>query len=118
MGRVGRQAMDCWVIIFSFSILQTSYASSPPKIAGLMVPPTILGSELTMLCSLSSGTKPVDFSWTRDGHEVPSSYFSNHPTNSSLYIKSVTVDDAGKYTCSAKNSFGEDSKTADLVITG
>ena len=118
MGRVGRQAMTCWVIIFSFSFLQTSYASSPPKIAVLAVPSTTLGSELTMICSLSSGTKPVDFSWSRDGLSVSLAQITNHPTYSSLYIKSVTVDDAGKYTCSAKNSFGEDSKTADLVITG
>lgn len=37
---------------------------------------------------------------------------------SSLVIKSVRENDAGNYTCTAKNLYGVDSRTTEVVVQG
>ena len=98
--------------------MSRSEASIPPKIAAVVVPESPVGSEATLICSLASGTKPVHFSWNKDGHEVPSKLITNQPTLSTLVIPVVKSDDRGRYTCFVKSSFGEDSKSADLFVSG
>jgi titin len=62
--------------------------------------------------------QPV-ISWTKNGQELLSknglkvSYDHNHVK---LEIKDVTVKDAGRYTCTARNEVGNSSSTADLVV--
>ena len=95
-------------------------ASVRPEIAGLLVPKATVGAEVTLICSLASGTKPVQFRWMKDRKEVPSSLITNQATSSfsSLVINSVKTEDRGRYSCLVKNAFGEDSKSADLIVTG
>ena len=102
------------------AIISSSRASVPPKIAFLGIPETSIGSEATLLCSLGSGTKPIQFRWTKDGKEVDHSLVIHHEEKgySTIFIKSVNLQDRGRYTCYVKSSFGEDSKPGDLVING
>jgi hypothetical protein len=104
-------------IVFSIS---SSRASVAPKIRMFDVPETSVGSEATLLCSLGGGTKPVYFSWTKDGKGVPENLVVHHEDKgySTVFLKSVKSQDHGRYTCHVKSSFGEDSKSADLVVIG
>ena len=103
------------LIVFAMS---RSEASIPPKIAAVVVPESSVGSEAILICSLASGTRPVQFSWSKDGQEVPSKLMTNQPTSSTLLIPVVKSEDRGRYTCFVKSSFGEDSKSADLIVSG
>ena len=98
--------------------LSRSEASVPPKIAGILIPETSVGSEATLFCSLGSGTKPVLFSWSKNGQDLPSKHVTNTQTSTTLVIPVVKIEDRGRYTCRVKSSFGEDSKSADLVVSG
>ena len=104
-----------FLIVLTVSRLE---ASVRPKIAAVVVPESSAGSEAILICSLASGTRPVQFSWIKDGHEVPSKLITNQPTSSTLVIPIVKSDDRGRYTCLVKSSFGEDSKSADLFVSG
>ena len=111
------------IAILSFSILvmavvSSSEASAPPKIVGFIVPETSVGEDATLVCTLGSGTKPVKFSWTKDGQELPSNIVTHTQASSTVYIPVVKSQDHGKYSCRVKSSFGEDSKSADLVVSG
>ena len=106
------------LVLLVFSVFWSSEASTQPEIAGIVIPKTKIGSEATLICSLASGTKPVHFSWSKDGQEVPSKLMTNQPTSSILVIPVVKSGDRGRYTCFVKSSFGEDSKSADLVVSG
>ena len=106
------------LVLVVFTAFRSSEASVQPEIAALVVPNSKIGSEATLFCSLASGTKPVQFSWIKDGHKVPSKLITNQPTSSTLVIPVVKSDDRGRYTCFVKSSFGEDSKSSDLVISG
>lgn len=48
--------------------------SDPPKIAGFIFPTDLVeGSSIQILCGITSGDKPVYFTWLKDSHVIPSS---------------------------------------------
>lgn len=61
---------------------------------------------LTLNCTISQGTRPVRYRWTRNGEVVPV-----FPP-----VQFLRVRLPGTYVCSVSNSFGDDSATS--VITG
>jgi hypothetical protein len=79
---------------------------------------TSIGGEATILCYLASGTKPVQFIWAKDGEDVNSQFVTSLQTSSTLVIPTARIEDRGRYTCKVKSPFGEDVKSADLVIKG
>lgn len=99
-------------------LIVSSEGSVPPRIATLVVPKTSAGEEAVLFCSLDSGTRPINFIWTKDGQEVTSYLVNSLQTSSNLVIPVVKPDDRGQYTCKAKSAVGEDEKSAYLVITG
>jgi hypothetical protein len=99
-------------------IISVTRASLPPKIRHLEVPKASIGGEALLVCSLDSGTKPIQFIWTKDGKEVSSNLVTNIQTISTVAIPVVKIQDRGIYTCKAKSTFGEDVKSANLVISG
>ena len=103
---------------FAMVVIALTEASVPPKIAVFVVPETSEGAEATLVCTLASGTKPIKFYWTKDGLELPSNIVTHTPASSTVYIPVVKSQDRGKYSCRVKSSFGEDSKSADLVVSG
>ena len=107
-------------ILASVVIMKSSEASAPPKIRLLDIPETSVGSETTLLCSLGSGTRPVKFTWSKDGQDVDPNLVIHHEKKvySTIFINSVKLEDRGRYTCRVESSFGEDSKSGDLVING
>jgi hypothetical protein len=101
-----------------FFLLPLTRASIPPKIKILEVPKTSIGGEATLFCSLDSGTKPVQFIWTKDGVELSPSLITSHQTSSTIFITPIKLRDKGRYTCSVRSSFGEDKRSGDLIVSG
>ncbi|XP_050362851.1 cell adhesion molecule Dscam2-like [Nymphalis io] len=49
------------------------FVRNPPKIAGFSFPADLVeGSSIQVLCGITSGDKPVYFSWLKDGLHIPS----------------------------------------------
>lgn len=94
-------------------------ASERPEVAPLLIPKTSIGKELSIGCTSIGGTKPISFSWKKDDHQIEDSKIDKARESigySFLIIKSVSSSDRGNYSCTARNSFGEDTKSAELNI--
>lgn len=113
------EQMEKLTCLVSFLVLiHLTRASSPPKIQILVISETSIGGEATLFCSLGSGTRPVQFIWTRDGSDIDPRFVTSAQTSSTIIISSASIEDRGRYTCKIKSPFGEDSKSGDLVIKG
>ena len=105
-------------------VIQVSFisveASVRPEIAALVVPKATVGAGATLVCTSNAGTNPVQFHWTKDGKDIASNLIVHHPSAgySTVVMTSVKTDDRGRYSCLVKNAFGEDSRSADLIVTG
>ena len=66
-------------------------------------------SSLQFICSLSGFPTP-EILWTKDG--------VNLGNNNTLTINRVSYGDAGRYTCSAKNSEGKRESAFHITVTG
>lgn len=78
------------------------------------------GKIVRFACGLSAGGE-VGFTWTKEGNVIISDdrrTIINDVDSSLLTIRRVSVQDAGKYTCIAKNSISEDRQTALLRVEG
>jgi len=101
-----------------------NFIPEAPKIATMPVfPPINENSRFTVMCSLSRGTMPVFFYWSRNGQAIPKDsadvkILSADKFLSTLTIENVASKHAGNFTCSAKNAFGEDSQSTALIVRG
>lgn len=78
------------------------------------------GRVVNFVCTVISG-EITEFLWTRDGHMIKNGeHFRiiNRPESSFLTIKSVSQNDAGNYTCVAKNLYSEDRVSSTLTVEG
>jgi hypothetical protein len=75
---------------------------------------------LTFFSVFSTGYPQPIVTWHKNGQELSpidgSVMITFELNHARLEIKNVTVNDAGCYTCSAVNSVGSASSTADIVI--
>lgn len=87
-----------------------------------MFPPALKeGESISVVCSVRSGDKPVQFQWKKDGQEIVQNSNIGMQTvkdTSLLIIESVTAKSSGNYTCMVSNKFGSDHFTAPLTVTG
>lgn len=104
----------------------------PPKLVDIKSDFTHLeGSNITIVCSISSGnTENLSFDWLKDdivlnGHENSLLQSSRlridvlpNKEHSTLKILNLNEDDAAKYTCLAKNQFGQDKVTTRIKVKG
>lgn len=92
-----------------------------PEVAPLHIPKTSIGEEVSIVCSSIAGKKPFAFFWKKDGSPVEDSKINKITESegtSFLKIKSVHPSDRGNYSCTARNSFGEDTRAAELSVDG
>ena len=91
---------------------QTNFISQP------------LGSSLVLLCNSIKGTKPLEFKWFKDGHEIfdmKNDYrYSIEKKNSfsQLTVNDVSINDSGNYSCLVTNKFGLDSQWSQFNVKG
>ena len=91
-----------------------------PEIAPLFIPKTKVGAQLLVACTVVTGSKPISFVWRKNNEVLSDTGVESYPSKgfSSLSIANVSINDRGSYSCTAKNSFGEDTKKAELDISG
>ncbi|XP_038220869.1 Down syndrome cell adhesion molecule-like protein Dscam2 [Zerene cesonia] len=96
------------------------FVRNPPKIAGFSFPADLVeGSSIQVLCGITSGDKPVYFSWLKDGQTIPSDLQVQEKSLdefSFLIFSHVTSKHSGEYTCVASNSAAEVNHTARLAV--
>ncbi|KAI1289150.1 Hemicentin-1 [Halotydeus destructor] len=76
--------------------------------------------KFAMTCTLSKGTNPVQFAWMKDGLPLNDGHVKVRTIEdlliSTLIIERLKSSDAGNYTCTAQNAFGQDSHSLQLLI--
>ncbi|XP_059046952.1 cell adhesion molecule Dscam2-like, partial [Achroia grisella] len=96
------------------------FVRNPPKIAGFNFPTDLVeGSSIQVLCGITSGDKPVYFSWLKDGQHIPSNLQVQEKSLdefSFLIFSHVTSKHSGEYTCVASNTAAEVNHTARLAV--
>ncbi|XP_022176407.1 Down syndrome cell adhesion molecule-like protein Dscam2 isoform X49 [Myzus persicae] len=82
--------------------------------------PSNAGNPVQVGCTVMEGDKPLRITWNFYGEELSSNMgVSTMPVGDSmnvLIIPSVVPSNRGNYTCLAKNSAGNDSFTAQLLV--
>ena len=77
---------------------------------------------MTVQCTISKGDLPIDIEWLFNDYAINS--FSGITTSkigkkvSVLTIDSVNGNNAGNYTCKAKNQAETNRFTAELIVNG
>ena len=67
---------------------------------------------------MAAGTPPFAFKWLKDGRDslLGSATTMVSDEVSTLFLKDLSVDDSGNYTCVASNSHASDRFTARLSV--
>ena len=68
------------------------------------------GSRLYLRCAVAANPHP-EWTWTKDGKVIQSG-------GNVFEKKTVNANDAGRYTCEAKNIKGQKSVAQDIVVLG
>ncbi|KAG8178098.1 hypothetical protein JTE90_017447 [Oedothorax gibbosus] len=96
-------------------------AGDAPVVASFAFPHALKeGESGTVICSIRSGDKPLQFQWIKDGEEIKKTQnveIQSVRDTSILLIDSVTSQSSGNYTCIVKNAFGSDRYTANLAVS-
>ena len=82
---------------------------------------TKIEEKIAIFCVIRKGTPPFKIEWSKDGNLIQSDdrvKIKKDEEESNLVIKSSKESDAGNYTCTAKNAFGTDSSTTQVLIRG
>ncbi|XP_065366259.1 neuroglian isoform X2 [Calliphora vicina] len=75
---------------------------------------TVDGKNVTMRCRVFGAPKP-QVKWIRNGLELTGGRYTVLPSGD-LQIQQVSFNDAGQYTCFAKNKFGEKTANGSLIV--
>lgn len=82
-----------FLLTFALALGAVGYADSTTNV--------IVGRRMIMSVSVTGGTMPFSYQWSKNGQELSGA------TQSSNGIQAVTPADAGVYTCVVKNSSGQ-----------
>lgn len=81
------------------------------------------GGSTKILCSVSSGDMPIRFIWTKNGRLMNSNRKNVKvqeldELTSMFSLTSVSLEDAGNYSCIVQNKAGSNSHTVFLKVMG
>lgn len=132
--------LECYIIFYIFDFLGTNTRPLSLKTVMLKtsnscftVPPIISafefvdnpmnsGDAASVLCSITKGDFPVDFTWLLNGRRVVNddyiSIMRSNKRTSQLSIDSVQAEHAGVYVCIAHNKAGNSSHSTSLQVNG
>lgn len=79
-----------------------------------------LGTNTKFFCSVQEGTGPFRFEWRKnDLLLLPSDHrIETNQDESTLMIAKLSLDDSGNYSCTVRNSFGDDTQQTVLSVKG
>ena len=80
------------------------------------------GSRTRLLCGVSQGDKPIEFSWTKDGRPLGAleAVTVRHldADSSVLTFSNLSAGHLGRYECTATNAAGSARSSAQLFVQG
>lgn len=79
------------------------------------------GGKTNIVCSVTSGDLPINFSWRKDGKPLPHDPdIHEHVMDmvSTLRINNLAAKHSGYYTCIATNPASSANYTAKLIVKG
>ena len=95
-------------------------ANNPVVIQEVFVPKNLAQNQtVRLICALLSGEQPVSFEWyfnDRKLIENSNRKIKTGEDSSDLIIKSLSVDDIGRYQCSSSNELGSDRREVDVYF--
>ncbi|XP_022705507.1 immunoglobulin superfamily member 10-like [Varroa jacobsoni] len=107
-----------WILCNVFQLVEPQ---ATPEITPQKIPDDLAeGQRLSVMCSVRSGTPPISFSWLRNGIAIGSLsgvkivHFDDFQDQ--LQIESLSVEHVGNYTCNAKNLYGTDHMSVQVVM--
>ncbi len=81
-----------------------------------------VGTKLKILCQAQEGSRPLRFTWQKNGQQLSSSTgkynIDSTEEDSLLVIKQLAIEDSGNYTCSVGNSAGTVHQTTVVIVKG
>ncbi|PRD20010.1 UNVERIFIED_CONTAM: Dscam2 [Trichonephila clavipes] len=96
------------------------FCQEPPVIQPFSFPEySTVDQTVIVTCAVGQGTKPLEFSWSKNGKEienVPNTSVHTLARFSVLTVGPASRENVGNYTCTVKNSFGKDSYTVPFVL--
>ncbi|XP_069687424.1 cell adhesion molecule Dscam1 isoform X3 [Periplaneta americana] len=95
--------------------------NNPPVMEPFFFPSSLQeGSRAQVTCSISSGDLPIEFTWFKDGHPLPTSLQIEEKKGGGFFtflvFNKVTSRHSGSYTCVASNSAASVNYTAQLLV--
>ncbi|XP_077540887.1 cell adhesion molecule Dscam1-like [Haemaphysalis longicornis] len=110
----GMRTALVWIAILAFH--QAASQQDPPVIQPFALPADVVTGVITKLfCNIQRGTRPLTFTWIKDGVTVREGVTSLDDF-STLSIDPVTAESAGNYTCVVRNAAGTDRYTSTLEV--
>ncbi|XP_022655323.1 Down syndrome cell adhesion molecule-like protein Dscam2 isoform X7 [Varroa destructor] len=93
----------------------------PPQIAPFKVLEDLSeGKRVSLICSVTSGSPPISFSWSKGGRPVGPltgiKIIHFDEFQDQLQIEKLRSEHVGNYTCNAKNSFGTDQMSVAVAL--
>lgn len=114
---------DRFLLVYKFRLKNLSYLSVPPKLSPLpdLSEPLFMDEFFQIYCSVLHGDFPISFKWLHRNETIVGSEnvrIEFTKRSSILSIESVSGEDAGVYTCVAKNRAGATNLSTTLIVKG
>jgi len=109
------------LLVAIFAMISVVHSLDLPVITPFSFPSSSrAGNRTTVVCIVTSGSNPLEFSWLKDRQPITASNIdiSNAKSHSALHFEEIKSDDGGEYKCIVKNPAGTASHSAILVIEG
>ncbi|GBM66125.1 Titin [Araneus ventricosus] len=112
--RIGEDRKNIQVLIEGFG------KEEAPVLNPMFIPPNLALGDMTELsCTVKRGSLPISFEWFHNDKLIADHQkykISNTKISSLFLIGQIAASDIGNYTCKATNLYGEDRKTANVLI--
>ena len=110
------------LIVIIITTTTSAHQQLPPKLAESMGQKSqSVGTKLKLFCQVEKGSRPLHFTWQKNGHELHISglgSIDSSEEDSLLVIEHLQAQDSANYTCSVSNAFGTVHQTTVVIVKG